>query len=75
MKEGPQNFCREHKRAGMYTNRNGLLLVATRDGSGKPLALHALTYRDANPAVCGVFDVDACRAFGADLHENSSSAR
>ena len=35
VKGGPQSFCREHKRAGMFTSRNGELLVATRDGSGK----------------------------------------
>ena len=41
---GPQSFCREHKRAGMFTCRNGVLLVATRDGSGKLWALHAPTH-------------------------------
>ncbi|CBN74257.1 EsV-1-7 [Ectocarpus siliculosus] len=31
--DGPLTFCRAHKRAGMYTTRDGVLYVATRDGS------------------------------------------
>ncbi|CAM9549821.1 unnamed protein product, partial [Ectocarpus sp. 12 AP-2014] len=30
--DGPLTFCRAHKRAGMYTTRDGVLYVATRDG-------------------------------------------
>ncbi|CAM9324488.1 unnamed protein product [Ectocarpus sp. 12 AP-2014] len=30
--DGPLTFCRAHKRAGMYTTRDGVLFVATRDG-------------------------------------------
>lgn len=36
-KEGVLSFCQHHKRKGMYIVRNGVLLVATRDGSGEPL--------------------------------------
>ncbi|CAM9343030.1 unnamed protein product [Ascophyllum nodosum] len=32
-RQGPLSFCQHHKRAGMHTNQNGQLLVATRDGS------------------------------------------
>lgn len=32
----PLSFCQGHKRAGMYTCREGELFVATRDGSGEP---------------------------------------
>lgn len=31
---GPFSFCPLHKRAGMFTTRDGKLLVATRDGRG-----------------------------------------
>lgn len=34
-KEGPSHFCKDHKRAGMYTFRKGQLLMATRDGRGE----------------------------------------
>ena len=37
-RQGPLSSCQHHKRAGMHTNRNGQLLVATRDGSGETLA-------------------------------------
>ena len=37
-RRGPLSFCQLHKRAGMHTNRNGQLLVATRDGSGETMA-------------------------------------
>lgn len=33
--KGPLKFCQQHKRVGMYTNRNGQRLLATRDGSGE----------------------------------------
>lgn len=29
------SFCQHHKRAGMYTARNGKLFVATNDGNGE----------------------------------------
>lgn len=29
------SFCQDHKRAGMYTSRNGKWLVATNDGNGE----------------------------------------
>ncbi|CBJ32965.1 conserved unknown protein [Ectocarpus siliculosus] len=32
-KNGPLTLCQSHKRAGLYTVRDGVLLVATRDGS------------------------------------------
>ncbi|CAN0364492.1 unnamed protein product, partial [Ascophyllum nodosum] len=32
-RQGSLSFCQHHKRAGMHTNRNGQLLVATRNGS------------------------------------------
>lgn len=35
--DGPLSFCQSHKKAGMYTNPNGNLLMATRDGNGKLL--------------------------------------
>ncbi|CAB1109573.1 unnamed protein product [Ectocarpus sp. CCAP 1310/34] len=34
-KNGPLMLCQSHKRAGLYTVRDGVLLVATRDGSGR----------------------------------------
>jgi len=34
-RKGPLKFCPKHKRFGMYTNRNGQLLLATRDGTGE----------------------------------------
>lgn len=34
-KDGPARFCQGHKVAGMYTRRDGVLLMATRDGTGK----------------------------------------
>ena len=37
-RQGPLSFCQHHKRAGMYTNRDGQLLVATRDGNGAIMA-------------------------------------
>ncbi|CAM9205417.1 unnamed protein product [Ectocarpus sp. 12 AP-2014] len=33
LKNGPLTLCQSHKRAGLYTVRDGVLLVATRDGS------------------------------------------
>lgn len=36
-KDGPLSLCQSHKRVGMYTNRNGKLLIATREGSGELL--------------------------------------
>lgn len=38
-KDGPLRFCQSHKRAGMYTNRNGNTLVASRDGNGEIIVL------------------------------------
>ncbi|CAN0036320.1 unnamed protein product, partial [Ectocarpus sp. 8 AP-2014] len=32
-KDGPDTLCQVHKKAGMYTTRDGKLLMATRDGS------------------------------------------
>ncbi|CAM9540340.1 unnamed protein product, partial [Ectocarpus sp. 8 AP-2014] len=32
-KDGPETLCQIHKKAGMYTTRDGKLLMATRDGS------------------------------------------
>ena len=29
------SFCQAHKRVGMYTARNGQVLMATRDGNGE----------------------------------------
>lgn len=40
-RDGPLSFCQTHKRAGLYTTRDGELYVATRDGSGRSLALAA----------------------------------
>lgn len=36
-RDGPLNYCQTHKRAGLYTVRDGVLYVATRDGSGTSL--------------------------------------
>ncbi|CAM9662959.1 unnamed protein product [Scytosiphon promiscuus] len=41
VKDGPARFCQGHKIAGMYTRRDGVLLMATRDGAA---------FREADPA-------------------------
>lgn len=33
-RDGPLSYCQAHKRTGLYTVRDGVLYVATRDGSG-----------------------------------------
>lgn len=40
-REGPLIFCQTHKRAGLFTVRDGEIFLATRDGSGKVVALLA----------------------------------
>lgn len=33
-RDGPLSYCQAHKRTGLYTVRDGVLYVATRDGNG-----------------------------------------
>lgn len=39
--EGPVSFCHGHKRAGMFVSRNGIRVVATRDGHGERMRILA----------------------------------
>lgn len=51
---GPSTFCPLHKRAGMFTTRDGKLLVATRDGRGGFSKGFSVLLSKSRPLPCSV---------------------
>lgn len=48
------SFCQDHKRAGMYTSRNGRWLVATNDGNGENLIRDRNSLHSTSESACSL---------------------